>query len=332
VAKKPRACEWVTLEDALRTFVLAEEGTEGSTHIDQMHWHVASRLVVEGGFDPDFIKPRPPFVLKRKAGRLLLHYDVSAARPGEATVLGGLKTKDIDVVVSIPGIGPCVAVSMKGSLNAFRNLTNRLEEAIADCANIHMGYPSLVYRFLILVRANREGLVPTALQGRLAPDASSGHVKIADVAVRSDGQVSEFIGAFHEAMVRLTGRKDLRDDVSRYEAVSILLASPDNPTLGQIVREYPSAESPLHIDKFFVDLYTSYDLRYVYNAKRLRSQTRRLVWDRESPAVWDARTAGMTPRIGDDTAEPVPTFEVENPVDGDKDGTRSAPDEDDSAD
>lgn len=156
MAKKPKVCEWVTLEDALRTFVLAEEGTQGSTHIDPMHWHAASRLVVEGGFDPNLIKPRPPFVVKRKAGRFLLHYDASAARGGEATVLGGLKTKDIDVVVSIPGLGPCVAVSMKGSLNAFRNLTNRLEEAIGDCANIHLGYPSLVYGFLILVRANRE--------------------------------------------------------------------------------------------------------------------------------------------------------------------------------
>ena len=44
-------------------------------------------------------------------------------------MLGGLKTKDVDVVVSKPGIGPCVAVSIKGTLNAFRNLTNRMEEA-----------------------------------------------------------------------------------------------------------------------------------------------------------------------------------------------------------
>lgn len=233
MAKKPKPPEWVTFEDALRAFVLAEGGTEGSTHIDPMHWHVASRLVVEGGFDPDFIKPRPPFVIKRKAGRLLLAYDASAARPGEATVLGGLKTKDIDVVVSIPGVGPCVAISMKGSLNAFRNLTNRLEEAIGDCANVHMGYPSLVYGFLILMCANREGLVPSALKGRLQADGTTGRVKMSDIAIRSNGDVSEYIGGFHEAMVRLAGRKDLRDDVSRYEAVSLLLASPDDATLGK---------------------------------------------------------------------------------------------------
>ena len=33
MAKKPKPCEWVTLEDALRTFVLAEEGTQSSSHI-----------------------------------------------------------------------------------------------------------------------------------------------------------------------------------------------------------------------------------------------------------------------------------------------------------
>lgn len=318
MVKKPRACEWVTLAEALRTFVLAEDGTQGSTHIDPMHWHVASRLVVEGGFHPDLIKPRPPFVVKKRGSRFFLHYDASTGRSGEATVLGGLKTKDIDVVVAIPGIGPCVSISMKGALNAFRNLTNRLEEAIGDCANIHMGYPALVYGFLILVRANREGPVPTSLQGRLNPDPATGRVNIADLAIRANGEVSEFIGAFHEAMVRLAGRKDLRDDVSRYEAVSLLMASPDDSSLGKIVREYPLADSPLHIDRFFSSLYAAYDLRYVYSAKRLRSQTRRLVWDPESPAVWDARAADMAPRIGDDTTEPIPTFEVEPTSAGDE--------------
>ena len=58
-------------------------------------------------------------------------------------MLGGLKTKDVDVVVSKPGIGPCVAVSIKGTLNAFRNLTNRMEEAVGDCTNLHISYPNL---------------------------------------------------------------------------------------------------------------------------------------------------------------------------------------------
>lgn len=53
------------------------------------------------------------------------------------------------------GIGPCIAVSMKGSLNAFRDLTNRLEEAVGDCTNIHIAYPALVYGFMHVGHANR---------------------------------------------------------------------------------------------------------------------------------------------------------------------------------
>ena len=123
MAKKPKPCEWVTLEDALRTFVLAEEGTQSSSHILPMHWHVACRLVVEGGFHPD----------------------------------------------------------------------------------------------------------------------------------------------------------------------------------------------------------------YVYAAKLLRSRTRRLVWDRDSPAVWDPRTAGMTPRIGDDTAEPAPSFEVDESAAAEEEGTALGSDQDDES-
>lgn len=311
-SRQPRTCEWPTFEEALRTFVLAEAGTQGSSHISPMHWHVACRLVVEGGFDPDFITPRPPFVVRRKGRRAILSFDEAAAGSGEATVLGGLKTKDIDVVVAIPGIGPCLAVSMKGSLNAFRNLTNRLEEAIGDCANIHMGYPALVYGFLILIRANREGLVPPVLAGRLAGD-ENGRVKSADIALRRDGSISEFIGAFHEAMVRMTGRLDLRDAVSRYEAVSIVLGNSDEDALGQIVPDFPVTNSPLHVRSFFSNLYQAFDLRYFYSAKNLKARTKRMAWDPESPAIHDRRAHGLTPRLGDETAEPVPTFEVDEP-------------------
>ena len=170
-----------------------------------------------------------------------------------------------------------------------------------------------------------------SLRDRLEPDAETGCVRTADVAVRFSGEVSEFIGAFHEAMVRLAGRRDLRDDVSRYEAISLLLASPDDATLGEVVREYPRADSPLHADKFFEGLYQSYDLRYVYAAKLLQSRTRRLVWDRDSPAAWDSRASGMTPRIGDDTAEPVPSFEVDESAGAEEEGAALGSDQDDES-
>ena len=110
-----------------------------------------------------------------------------------------------------------------------------------------------------------------------------------------------------------------------------MLASPDDATLGKVSPEYPHADSPLHAAKFFEGLYQSYDLRYVYAAKLLRSRTRRLVWDRDSPAVWDPRTAGMTPRIGDDTAEPAPSFEVDESAAVEEEGAAPGSDQDDDS-
>jgi hypothetical protein len=144
---KPEVCQWLTLREALKAFVLGLPSHQSARHIRRMHWYVACRLVLEGGFHPADITPRPPFRVEKQATKgivkAFLHYDGAQAGSGERTVLGGLKTKNVDVVVSLDGIGPCVAVSMKGTLNAFRNLTNRLEEAVGDCTNIHISYPGV---------------------------------------------------------------------------------------------------------------------------------------------------------------------------------------------
>ena len=85
--------------------------------------------------------------MERTRSGIFLHHDPGAARSGERTILGGLKTKRLDVTVTVPTIGPVLAVSLKGSHNAFRNLTNRMEEAAGDCTNLHMAYPALLYAF-----------------------------------------------------------------------------------------------------------------------------------------------------------------------------------------
>lgn len=59
--------------------------------------------------------------------RLISRPDLATST--EATVFGGMKSKNIDVVVSMRGIGPVLAVSCKGTVGAYRNLTNRMEEA-----------------------------------------------------------------------------------------------------------------------------------------------------------------------------------------------------------
>src|SRR3954465_15897367 len=120
------------LKDALLAFVEGQS-TQSQEHIRPLHRHIVERLVIEGGPQPEDIAPCPPLRIEvvgaGRSRRYLLHYDESCSITGEQTVLGGLKTKDVDGVVSKRQIGPCLAVSCKGTFNAFRNLTNRMEEA-----------------------------------------------------------------------------------------------------------------------------------------------------------------------------------------------------------
>ena len=53
----------------------------------------------------------------------------------------------------------------------------------------------------------------------------------------------------------------------------------------------------------FEKLYATFDRRLVYTAAALRSQTERLVWDRDSPLLTDTiprldAFPEMTPRVG----------------------------------
>jgi hypothetical protein len=299
MANSPFLCRWVSRREALSTFVVAEEGVQGSRHIKPLHWYVACRLILEGGFLPNTVTPRPPFAVDVKGSgssqRLLLRHDPAIGGTGERTVLGGLKTKSVDVVVALNGIGPCIAISMKGTLNAFRNLTNRMEEAVGDCTNLHITYPALVYGFLHVLRANREGPVPA--NGKFLKPDEQGNVSVADVALRATGETSEQIRRYHDALSRLANRRHIRNDVTRYEAVALALVSPELTTLGDIITTYPPESSSLLIGDFFRRVYEQFDERFVYGAPDLAATTRRLAWDAASPALAQAPSLEFTPRV-----------------------------------
>ena len=284
MARRPEPCAWLGLKDALGAFVLHSEGTQSSRHIKPLHWYVACRLVIEGGFRPDEITPRPPFVIEESGSgaqrRFRLSHDEDHGGIGEQAILGGLKTKDVDVVVEKQGIGPCVAVSLKGTLKAFRNLTNRMEEAVGDCANLHISYPALVYGFLHVLRATRSGRDMPAN----------------DVAVTRDGVAVEGIIRYHDVLVRLAGRDDIRSDPTMYEAVALALVEPTGSSTGTVVPTFPPNGSSLAFETFFGKLYKAYEQRFVYPAPSLVAITRRLEWDPESPALSDKRVREYQPR------------------------------------
>ena len=273
-----------SLQAALKAFAESTE-TQSQEHIRPLHAHIAERLVIEGGFLPDDISPRPPLRVEVKRGarddRQRLILESETARPGEQTLLGGLKTKQVDVVVSKRGIGPCFAVSVKGTLNAFRNLTNRMEEAAGDCTNIHMTYPALVYGFLHVLRANAE------------EDVRAKN----DVAIHTSGAIAAGISRYHDAMVRLTGRSDVRDDPSRYESVALALVNPKKTQAGHVLKGFPEPESALSFERFFPRLYEVYDLRFVYAAPALEGKTKRVEWAPDSPAFEFSEPMGFVARV-----------------------------------
>ena len=278
-------CQWESFRSALTKFVTTKGGTESAEHIKPLHWYVACRLVLEGGFHPDEITPRPPFKVTTRGKSEFLMHDASSARGGERTILGGLKTKSVDVVVTKNGIGPVIAVSLKGALGAFRNLTNRMEEAVGDCTNLHITYPALVYGFMVVLRANRRVATP-ATAGETAQKAREAQLTSADTAVLEEmgkERPAEMILRFHSALSELTGRRGIRNDVSRYETVALALVDPRKSSLGQVLASFPPTDSLLRVDSFFKTIYQRYDERYVYGAPDLKAVTSRAEWSENSP-------------------------------------------------
>ncbi len=290
-------CQWIPLREATAHFATHAGPTQSQRHIKPLHWYAACRLVVEGGFDPDEITPRPPFRVTRRGARRWLHHDPDLGGKGERTVFGGLKTKNVDVAVVKNGVGPVLAISCKGATGAFRNLTNRMEEAVGDCTNLHIAYPALVCGYLFVMRANRE---EDAAPPR--PGARAENRRANDIAIGADGGPVEAVVRFHAALRELADRRGIRDDVSRYEAVALALADTDAGAANAILPDFPPDDSPLRIERFFQSVYLRYDERFVYAAPDLKRVTGRVEWSPDSPAFDGGRCADLDyePRWADE--------------------------------
>ena len=260
------ATSWMDRRNALRHFAEFEGPTQGQEHIRPLHEYVTSRLVLEGGFHPRELTPRPPLRATKMGNSYRIVHDPVEATRSEATILGGLKTKNVDIVVTKEGIGPVLAISCKGMTGAVRNLTNRLEETIGECTNIHIGYPALVFGYLFVVRANREG------EG----------VARTDVAIDEQDRPVDAIIRFHHALSAMSGRFGIRDDPSGYESIAMAMVEVQPGRSGDLVAGFPPSGSHIHFDRFFDKLYRRYDERYVVSAPQLAPITRRLEWSPDS--------------------------------------------------
>jgi len=300
VSAELRTCQWLNLREALHHFGTYTGATQSQQHIKPLHWYVACRLVIEGGFHPDDITPHPPFAVVTRGGKHYLHFDPAQATGGERTVLGGLKTKNVDVVVTKDGIGPVLAVSCKGMTGAFRNLTNRMEETIGECTNLHITYPAMVFGYMFVIRANR---AVASIAAEMPPDEATPARQLLanDIAVQEGGAPVESIFRFHSALRELTGRRGIRNDVSRYEAVTLAMIEASGARAGDVLGDFPPPDSPLRIEQFFQALYLRYEERYLFGAPDLKPVTRRIEWAPGSPV--------LEPAQGD--LEPHPTLDYE---------------------
>lgn len=233
-----------TLQDALdglcRNTVVQSGG-----HVKPIHNHVAHRLVLEGGFCPEWARPAPP--LRSKQNTLVNHqllHDASCANSSELEIVGGMRCKDVDVTIASPATGPVVGVSIKTTGNAFRNLTNRAEEAPGDAANLHMMYPGFVFGFLHFIKY-----------------AELGSTAKADASVDQVGNPLPWIVRFHNMLVALLGRSYVYDPLMKFESVGLLIYKCENGR-GCIHQAYPTTDSPLHYSRFYERLYEVYDIRY----------------------------------------------------------------------
>lgn len=276
-------CRWTSMATALAAFAEFDGRVQSLRHILPLHWYVACRLVVEGGFDPDDIIPRPPFRMERRRRKPpLLHFDPTLGGCGEGTVLGGIRAKHVDVLVSLARIGPVLSVSCKGVTGAFRNLGNRLEEIVGECTNLHMMHPALVIGHLVLLRGNRVTNQNPAAQNRPAPDWRRGG---GNAALALDGAPVSTVRRFHDALQVLGRRRDLMDQAGQCEAAALAMVAMEEECRTRLVPGFPSEASGLHFDTFFAALYARYDERFVTRCPVMDAITRRNCWDPSSPGL-----------------------------------------------
>jgi len=240
--------EYQDLQTALLVFCDPKSNIQSQEHVKPFYYYSAIRLVLEGGFEPENILPRPPFASEKQTlEKYVLSYAPQKASRSEAKVLGGLRTKQIDLIVRSAEAGPTLGISFKTTGNAFRNIPNRVEELVGDVTNVHLRYPAFVYGFCHIIPMVKESDAPQKN----------------DASFTDDGRPMPSIQQFHDLLIKLVGRARISDMPGQYESIVLLVVqcSPNGP---KIYPNYPPPDSPVHLSKFFERLYRVYDERYCY--------------------------------------------------------------------
>jgi hypothetical protein len=240
--------EYLDIQNILKAYCDPDANIQSQEHIKPFHYYSAIRLVLEGGFEPESILPHPPFASdKQTLEKYFLRHSPEKASKSEATVLGGLRTKQIDLTVRNAEAGPTLGISFKTTNNAFRNIPNRVEELLGDVTNIHLRYPAFTYGFCHIIKMMRETEAPQKN----------------DASFTNAGEPVTSIRQFHDLLTQLVGRTRITDRPEQYESVALLIIECGKKG-AKIYDGYPPKDSPVHFSRFFERLYRVYDERYCY--------------------------------------------------------------------
>jgi hypothetical protein len=141
----------------------------------------------------------------------------------------------------------------------------------------------MVFGYMFVMRANRAVGAAASLASPAEAPAEQ-QLRDNDIAIEIGGAPVESILRFHAALSQITGRRGIRDDGSRYEAVALGLAETAGDAAGTLFPGFPPRDSSLLFENFFQQLYLRYEERFVISAPDLATVTRRLEWEKESPA------------------------------------------------
>ena len=136
------ACKFVNLRTALHTFATYEGATQSQAHIKPLHWYVAC-LVLEGGFLPEEITPLGLSLLCGSTAQLAACL-LSALRKAVKNHSWRPEDRECGCRGDKRRSWACAGGIVKGAIGAFRNLTNRMKEAVGDRTNLHITYPAMV--------------------------------------------------------------------------------------------------------------------------------------------------------------------------------------------
>ena len=163
----------------------------------------------------------------------------------------------------------------------FCNLTNRMEETIGECTNLHITYPAMVFGYIFVIRANRQ--VATIVAG-LPSDANVPARQLAVNDIRRWGcRGVDFSIPFGSTRAYGTPRDSQRCQSLRGRDSGHDRA--DGGPCGRSVGRIASARQLSAVGSVFRDTYLRYVERYLFGAPDLKSVTRRLEWAPSSPAL-----------------------------------------------